>query len=271
MFEKVYRLPKTGIVNQLIMVRSTGFYRVWSGWKDLAIRKYFLELFWCISGSGEFTLEDGSSFTLRPGECCCYYPGDCHRIQATSNFEFCWVTFDGPDCQSLIDRFELTRTPWQAGKCPQKLFMKLRSEISRPGAEGEIRSGAIGYELLVRAKTPDTGQDTLLAERFISIVEKEFDNPELTIDGIASTLDVHRSTLVRNIGNICGISPQKYLTDYRMRQAFDLLHETHFSIKEIAERTGFASPNYFGKVFLKTFGRTPCELRELHEKSSRIP
>ena len=263
MLQRVYRLAKNGTSNQLVMVRSTGYYRVWDGWKDLPIRKNFLELFWCISGQGEFTLNDGTTFLLAPEHCCCYFPGDCHRIQALRNFEFCWVTFDGPQCKLLTDVFSLTRTPWYAGECPQDLFTKLRTEIRNPGIEGEIKSGALGYELLTRSLTPYDDRDTSLAKQFISIVEQQFDNPELSIDDIADMLEIHRSTLVRNVENICGCSPQQYLSEFRMKQAFDLLMENRLPIKEIAERTGFASANYFGKVFAKTFGKTPSEMKNL--------
>lgn len=242
-------------------MRSTGYYRVWDGWRDLVIRKYFLELFWCISGTGEFTLDDGSSFQLNSNQCCCYFPGDCHRIAAMKGFEYCWITFDGTQCSKIIDMFSLERKAWNAGTCPQELFAKLRSEIRKPGIEGELKASTTAYELLARSKTPDYRKDTMLVERFISIIEQQFDNPELTIEQISDELGIHRSTLVRNVELICGESPQQYLAEFRMKQAYDMLHSSELSIKEISARTGFASANYFGKVFWRTFGKTPSEMR----------
>lgn len=261
MLERIYRSSKHGTVNLPIQVRSTGYYKVWDGWRDLVIRKYFLELFWCISGTGEFTLDDGSTFQLNPNQCCCYFPGDCHRITALKGFEYCWVTFDGAECSKIIDMFSLERKAWNSGVCPQELFVKLRSEIRKPGLDGEIKSSAIAYELLARTKTPDYGKDTMLVEKFISIIENQFKNPELTIEQIADELGIHRSTLVRNVELICGESPQQYLTEFRMKQAYDLLYDSILSVKEISARTGFSSANYFGKVFLRTFGKTPSEIR----------
>ena len=109
MIKSAYRLAKHGTADLPIQVRSTGYYRVWDGWRDLAIRKNFLELFWCVSGSGEFTLEDGTSLILQADQCCCYFPGDCHRIQALNKFEYYWITFDGPGCAELIKTFSLER------------------------------------------------------------------------------------------------------------------------------------------------------------------
>ena len=44
-------------------------------------------------------------------------------------------------------------------------------------------------------------------------------------------------------------------------EAYDMLHSSELSIKEISARTGCASANYFGKVFWRTFGKTPSEMR----------
>lgn len=274
MIERIYRLSKHGTVNLPIQVRSTGYYRVWDGWQDLPIRKYFIELFWCISGTAEFAHEDGSTFLLGPNQCCCYFPGDCHRISANQNFEYCWITFDGIGCEQLIKMFSLKRKPWDAGICPQELFVKLRSEIRKPGVEGEIKSSAIAYELLLRATTPNYLKDTMMVEKFIAIVESQFDNPELSVEQIADELGIHRSTLVRNVELVCRESPQQYLTEFRMKHAYDLIHDSKFSIKEIAARVGFSSSNYFSKVFLRTFGKNPSEIRKItltgiHESSNR--
>ena len=261
MFETTYRSAKRGTISSPLQVRSSGYYRVLTPWRDIAIRKYFLELFWCISGSGTFYSEDGSSFILSKDHCCCYFPGDYHQICANDDFEFCWLTFDGVKSEQLIDLFSLTRLPWNAGNCPQELFAELRQTIKKPGIVGELRSSIIGYEILAKAKNPDSTHDTSLVERFIEIIDSEFSNPLLCIDKIAEKLGVHRSTLNRNIFSACRKSPKEYLTEFRMQQALSLLSSTTLSVKEISERTGFSSPNYFGKVFLFYFGRTPTAMR----------
>ena len=264
MFESTCRLTKTGTGNMPVQVRSTGCYRVGVGWREFAKQKKFLELFWVISGTGEFIFDDGNKIILKPNQCCCYFPGDTRRIRAIKTFEYCRVSFDGEKCSRLIDDFSLTREPWDAGKCPQELFARLRSEVRKPGIEGEIISGAIGYELLARSKTADLRQDTILAERFIDSVEKKYSDPDVTIDAIAEELGVHRSTLVRNVLAVCKKPPQQYLTEFRLNMALNLLNCTGLSVKEISEKTGYATPNYFGKVFRKAFGKTPSEMRDTH-------
>lgn len=263
MQELVYRFSKKGSCDLPLQIRSSGYYRVWDDWKDLVIRKFFVELFWGIGGEGCVEYGDGNVVTLTPGYCCCYFPGDLHKVYAKKDFEFCWMTFDGGKCLDVANSFALSRTPWRAGACPQELFARLRRELRKPGAHGEVEASIAGYEILCRAvgnqEKPD---DTELAERFISEVENSCGDSDLTVEIIAQRLGVHRSTLMRKVSAICGESPQKYLTECRLQRAMTLLQDSGLSIKEIAECSGFASANYFCKVFSRTFGKAPGKMRD---------
>lgn len=261
MIEAVYRYPRQSDLDLPVRVRSAGCYRVWSGWSDWIKTKDFLELFWCISGEVKFGQKNGDIFTLQEGFACCYFPGDRHHVFADKQAEFCWVTFDGDKYGQLIENFALKRKPWIAGNCPQELFSNLRMQLRKPGKASEISAGILGYELLCRAKIPANEEHSTLAERFCAKVEECCDDPELSVDSIAEELGVHRSTLMRNVYAVCRQTPREYLVSYRMNKALGLLLNPELSIKEIAEQTGFASPNYFGKVFLNTFGKTPSDMR----------
>ena len=261
MLESVYRHVRQSTMVLPVQVRSTGFYRTWSGWRDLVRVKHFLEIFWCVSGEVHFQQPDGRIFTLKPQQCCCYFPGDCHRLSTDKNAGFCWATFDGELCSRLIQDFRLTREPRTVGECPQELFARLRLQLHKPGPGSEIQAGSIGYELLSRVAYPDCGERFSLAERFFEIIAAEYDDPSLSVDGIADMLGVHRSTLMRNVLAACSQTPREYLVRYRLQKALAFLQESEVAVKEVSQRVGFASPNYFGKVFFRTFGKTPTDMR----------
>ena len=50
----------------------------------------------------------------------------------------------------------------------------------------------------------------------------------------------------------------EHLNDTRIRHAKELLSVTNFSISYISETIGYADQSYFGKVFKKQVGMTPC-------------
>lgn len=60
-----------------------------------------------------------------------------------------------------------------------------------------------------------------------------------------------------------GLSPGRYLTRMRLEKAAALLLEpTNLTLEQVAEQSGYANANYFGKVFRKYTGMAPGEFRK---------
>ncbi|MCI7380827.1 MAG: response regulator [Hungatella hathewayi] len=57
----------------------------------------------------------------------------------------------------------------------------------------------------------------------------------------------------------------EYLTDYRMKQAKELLKDSTLNINEISDRVGYPDSRYFSKLFKKCIGITPSEFRKLYD------
>ncbi len=260
MLHSIYRPYRSGSIPALIHARSMGHYIVPSGWRDNPIRKNFLELFWCVSGTGEFRCMDKPAF-LNAGDVCFYFPGDCHRIRAESHWEYYWLTIDGPDPDLLIRLFQLNRSPRHAGSCPVELFNRLSGELRDTSSRGEFRAGATAYEILSLAMGGAEPEENGRLRRFRELLEDSFQDPDLQIETIAEKMGIHRSSLTRLIKRCCGMSPIEYLLSFRVQEALRLLNDTEYSIKEIASCTGFRDPNYFTKVITRRLGKPPSALR----------
>ena len=261
--EALYRPTLNGSISAPLRARSAGHYLVNRPWQEGPVRKPFLELFWGISGEGDFVAEDGGLWTLRPGEVIFYLPGDTHRISAHSaQWEYRWLTCDGEHLDGVIAAFELGRRPVSAGRCPHELFARLGRELRDLTAAGEFRAGATAYEILSLACIRGGGEaGDPLVEAFRTLVEERFDEMSLSVDAIASELGVHRSTLARLVRRQTGIPPGDYLISRRVQEAAKLLAGTRMSVKEIAVQCGFPDPNYLAKVLRKRLGHSPSELR----------
>ena len=59
--------------------------------------------------------------------------------------------------------------------------------------------------------------------------------------------------------SVFSVPPAKYIQNYRVEKAKELLVNSELSIDEIAIATGFANASYFCKVFKSTTGLTPTE------------
>ena len=90
---------------------------------------------------------------------------------------------------------------------------------------------------------------------------------QITLYDISKHLCLHRNYLCRLFKQSTGKTVMDYLTFVRMCNA-EILLKTNKSIAEIADLTGFSSPEYFNKVFKNHFFYTPSEYRNKYLKSN---
>ena len=84
---------------------------------------------------------------------------------------------------------------------------------------------------------------------------------DLTIQQVAQDLGVSYSNFRKLFKEHTGMSPAIYQQDLRLQRAKELLTTTDLTIKEIAYRLNFESPDYFSYKFKAQTGRRPTALR----------
>lgn len=104
----------------------------------------------------------------------------------------------------------------------------------------------------------------VVLEKFVSIVENNLDNEELGIPFIASELNMSTRQFYRKFNEMSvDISPNEFIKLCRLEKAADLLRSTNLSILEIISMIGINSRSYFYKEFIKKFGCTPKDFRNV--------
>ena len=84
---------------------------------------------------------------------------------------------------------------------------------------------------------------------------------ELSTADIAASAMVSESECLRCFRNTIGMPPIKYLKQYRVEKAAELLGSTDEKIAEIGAMCGFQDTSYFTKTFRELKGVTPGEYR----------
>ena len=79
----------------------------------------------------------------------------------------------------------------------------------------------------------------------------------LRVEDIARQTNYSRAYVFREFKRATGKSLMSYYNERRIRHGADLLAEGSLSVREIAERLGFDTPNYFSKSFKRILGVTP--------------
>jgi len=101
-----------------------------------------------------------------------------------------------------------------------------------------------------------------LVTRVNEIIEKEYANPNLSLDFIADRLKLTPTHVSKAYRKNCLKAIPDVILDYRIRHCRELLVRTDLNIARVAEESGFRNVNYFHTLFRKVEGRTPAEYRK---------
>jgi len=93
----------------------------------------------------------------------------------------------------------------------------------------------------------------------IDFIEGEWKNTNLKVDDFGKILGFSKSQLYRKMMSLVGESPNSFLMNYRLKRALELIKKQNNTISEIAFDSGFSSPSYFSKCFLKKFHSIPSK------------
>lgn len=100
-----------------------------------------------------------------------------------------------------------------------------------------------------------------LVDRLTDEIEKNLNNEQYSVDSLAQSVGMSRSSLHRKLKNILGISTSQFIREYRLKKAFIILKEEDITASEASYRVGFSSATYFSTSFHKFYGFTPGEVK----------
>lgn len=251
-----------------------------SGYKPPNLHKWgpgvrdIYALHYIVSGRGVletrhvvFPLKAGQSFILYPQTEVYYYP------DPMDPWEYVWIEYKGEEARRLTD---------MTGFAPEKPVVPVSPVNLMPyfpfvgNANMEpfenLRSEA-KLRLLLSYYMEYFPADTLVrttdyVELAKGYIESNYWKRALTVSDIVNAVRLERSYLFRLFKNATGMSISRYLTEFRVRRACELLASPGLSIKSVAYSVGYEDQLYFSKVFKKATSYTPSEYMTLHAASA---
>lgn len=218
-----------------------------------------------VSGKSTYIFKDGTTKEIEAGQAALFSDRIAYVISNQGTEYFAHYTINFSLVPGTVFAADMTIKPVNFSAFSSKCADLLRYWHS--GAPtARLRCIAVLYELIA---------DVLENNLIVSVGEKNYQTvlpaihyidenyaSEITLNDLAKLCTMSLTNFRRIFTTVCGISPIQYLLDVRIRRASELLHQSSYSIAEIAQLCGFKDVEYFCRTFKKRKGITASQARK---------
>lgn len=271
--EKAYKLEFAPEENEELVVASCGLSRTQARHHfGPAVKPHYM-IHFVISGKGVFKsggmvypLSAGYGFLITP-EILSYYEAD-----EEDPWTYVWVGFGGSRAGEVVADLGLsTASPIFQSENSDRISELVRQMMDHNTfsySDHLARSGLLRLflgEVAGSAVSPGSAPENTnyYVIKALEYIKSNYYNP-IRITDIASYVCVNRSYLYTLFMNELEISPQQYLSSFRISKACDMLKVTDLPIESIALSCGYSDPLVFSKAFRHEKGMPPSAYRRSH-------
>lgn len=214
-----------------------------------AVRKYVL--IHCVTEGKGTVYKQDKAFRVHAGEAFLILPGEVVTYIADTDdpWVYQWIGFDG----ALSKRFSELPDVFPMSAAPiQEMLDADGSEMM----EYRIASSLLQMYAALFSKQTVSNEYVRRVKDYIRAVYMQ----ELSVEEIASGMNLNRRYLSRFFKQKTGLTIQDYLISVRMEEACKLLQNGH-TVVETAILCGYRDPINFAKMFRKRMGISPGKWR----------
>ena len=213
----------------------------------------------------ESVIPENSCFVLKPHQPHEYYP-------AQGKWHTHWIVFTGGSAHEIMEQFGLfsslppsTEAVAAAARHHQHITLLAKKEQS----DSAYNASSALYDFLSELsfifnfrRSPDYGKHLEKIRGALIFIHQNY-NKDLSLDDIAERCGYTRQYINRLFFENLRISPYRYLIDYRLKKAKELLSNKDLSIEAVSRLVGFNDFSYFCSVFKKHEKTSPLKFRSL--------
>ena len=278
--EKAYKLEFAGAQTGSLYLNCCGLSRTESMHSFGPALKPHYMIHYILSGKGKFSiggevylLEAGYGFLIMPDELVFY------QADEKEPWTYVWVGFSGTQAGEYIENIGLSvRQPVFKSDASEELYriVKDMMEHNTFGLSNDLRRNgqlSIFLSIIAERTRPEEKSETDRANTYVrkavSFIRSNYCNP-IKVTDVADYVCINRSYLYTLFKNSTGMSPQQFLTTFRITKAAELLAVTELPIESIALSCGYHDPLVFTKAFKQMKKMSPTGYRkEMHKGGTR--
>ncbi len=236
-----------------------------------AVKPHYM-IHFIINGKGQFSigsqtypLESGYGFLIVPEELA-YYESD-----ENDPWTYVWVGFGGKHAGEIVGELGLSlQQPIFKSENINGIYdivkdmmehntFSVQDVLRRNGSLSLFLSEIAGGSSV--SMRNDAGSANNYVQQALSYISQNYYNP-IKVTDVAAYVCINRSYLYTLFQKEIGMSPQQYLTSFRIAKAVELLQLTSLPIESIAISCGYSDPLVFSKAFRQEKGVSPSAFRK---------
>lgn len=237
--------------------------------------KSFYLIHFILEGEGTFTvnnltyhLKKGQGFLIEPDYQVSY------MADKTNPWTYVWVGFSGKEAGEMLHAIGLSQenpifTCEEGEKLKKYVFDMLAHNYSNQADRYRL-TGMLYLFLSAISKAQQTKIETPSGNTYVNhavaYIQSHYSLP-VSVEEISGYVGVNRSYLCSLFKEYTGMSPIKYLQNFRITRAQHMLTVTDISVESIALSCGYQSAEAFHKIFRQLTGMSPKTFRK--EKRER--
>ena len=274
--EKAYQLEFLGEKSGSLFVNCCGCSKTEPLHSFGPAQKPHYLIHFILNGKGRFTIRDkeymleaGYGFLIPPGELAFY------QADEADPWTYVWVGFYGAMAESTMKAMGLSAgNPVFKSERSEELYEIVRDmmEHNTIGVANDLRRNGqlhlflstISEGVPLEEKSETDRADNYV-KRAIEFIQGNYCDP-IKVTDVADYVCINRSYLYTLFKNETGMSPQQFLTHFRLSQAQQLLELADIPIESIALSCGYTDPLVFAKAFKQLKKMSPSAFRKEMQK-----
>lgn len=236
------------------------------------------QLLYNVEGEGVFRSAHVEETVIKPGDMFLLFPGEWHSYHPLKDvgWKMYWIGFKGKNIDEKVKaRFLKPETPiYHVGYSLEILMLyeeAYKTALNEAPFSQQKLAGIVNYligQMYSLERSNELSRNTqhsFIVTKAQMLIRESLEK-SLSIQEIAEQLGVSYSNLRKIFKEYTGLAPALYQHDLKLQRAKELLSTTNDSIKEIAYRLNFESPDYFSTKFKAKTGMKPSEFRAMNRK-----
>ncbi len=213
------------------------------------------------SGERYYIFED-SKILARPNDIIYLPKGSCYEVKSVSAGDCYAINFDlsepisfSPFCfkaknaTRFLEAFKVAENAWKTKssgfemRCKAQLY-NIICDMRREYELGYLPKGTAA-----------------ILQPATEYIHQKYTGENIPIAYLASLCGISETYFRRLFVKVIGVSPLKYINDLKLSRAKDLISTGMYSMREVAEMSGFHDEAYFSREFKKAVGLSPSEYK----------